>query len=89
MRFTSLATACAALTLSSCMMGPNYKRPVVDVPTEYRGADSAPAGPSLADQKWFDLFEDDVLKNLVETALEQADQMLRGVAGAPVGPCAR
>jgi len=66
-------TLFAALTLSSCAVGPNYKRPVVQTPTEFRGAD-APAGAnseSLADLEWFDLFEDEVLKQLVITALEQ------------------
>jgi multidrug efflux system outer membrane protein len=44
---------------------------VVQVPTEFRGAD-APADPqSLADVEWFNLFEDEVLKDLVTTALEQ------------------
>jgi multidrug efflux system outer membrane protein len=68
----SLAIAlCAALALSSCVMGPNYKRPDVKVPTDFRGADTAAAPQSLADVKWFDLFEDDVLKQLVSTALER------------------
>jgi outer membrane protein, multidrug efflux system len=73
--------AAAALTLSmmlsSCAMGPNYKRPDVQVPTGFRGADAPAASSStaenhsLADEKWFDLFDDDVLKQLVNTALEQ------------------
>ena len=62
---------CAVLALSSCVVGPNYKRPDVQAPTEFRGAD-APAEPqSLAELEWFNLFEDDVLKQLVSTALEQ------------------
>jgi multidrug efflux system outer membrane protein len=63
--------------LSSCAVGPNYKRPVVEVPTGFRGAEgpvattSAADAPSLADEEWFDLFDDDVLEQLVRTALEQ------------------
>ena len=70
-------TLVAALTLSSCAVGPNYKRPVVRVPSEFRGAGAPPASPSgtdsrsLADEKWFDLFDDEVLKQLVSSALEQ------------------
>jgi multidrug efflux system outer membrane protein len=63
----------AALALSSCAVGPNYKRPVVDVPTEFRGADAPPGADnrSLADEKWFDLFDDKVLQQHVSSALEQ------------------
>ena len=62
--------------LASCAVGPNYKRPVVEVPGEFRGADApqaaaASGGRSLADEEWFNLFEDQVLKQLVTTALEQ------------------
>src|SRR5260370_33242048 len=49
--------------------GPNYHRPQVAVPDQFRNA-PAPAGPnSIADTKWFDLFQDDTLKQLVTTAL--------------------
>jgi multidrug efflux system outer membrane protein len=57
-------------------MGPNYKRPRVEVPVAHRGADTELAaqsaeGVSIGDQKWSDLFDDDVLTKLVDTALEQ------------------
>ena len=52
------------------MVGPNYHRPVEPLPDRFR--DAPAAGPaSIADTKWFDLFHDDVLKQLVETALQQ------------------
>lgn len=61
----------AAAALSSCAVGPNYKRPAIAAPDQFRGAD-APASPlSLADTKWFDLFQDDTLKQHVSTALER------------------
>jgi multidrug efflux system outer membrane protein len=56
-----------ALLLSGCAVGPNYKRPAVAVPDQYRGATPDPA--SLADKKWSELFQDDALRQLVETAL--------------------
>ena len=74
MKLRSLLIVLAALPLSSCLMGPNYSRPIVEVPTEFHGdASAAPATPdaSLAELKWFDLFEDEVLKGLVDTALEK------------------
>lgn len=64
-------TVFTAMLLSSCVMGPNYQRPAAQVPTEFRGADAPPTPQSLTDLKWFDLFEDDVLKQHVTTALEQ------------------
>jgi multidrug efflux system outer membrane protein len=57
-----------ALLLSGCAVGPNYKRPAVAVPDQYRGA--ALDAASLADKKWSDLFQDDALRQLIETALQ-------------------
>jgi multidrug efflux system outer membrane protein len=59
-------TACG-LALTGCAVGPNYQRPKVDVPTQFR--DTSPTAQSLADTKWFDLFQDDKLTELVKTAL--------------------
>jgi multidrug efflux system outer membrane protein len=64
-----LAIAAISLTLTGCLVGPNYHRPQVQVPDQYRYAQE-PAGPnSIAATKWFDLFQDDTLKQLVTTAL--------------------
>jgi multidrug efflux system outer membrane protein len=66
----------AGVLFASCTLGPDYKRPVVQIPSAHRG-DSAEAargqaGPgSLADLKWFELFRDDTLTKLVTTSLEQ------------------
>jgi outer membrane protein TolC len=57
-----------ALLLAGCAVGPNYKRPAVAVPDQYRSA--AADAASLADKKWSDLFQDDALRQLVATALE-------------------
>ena len=82
------ATFLVFLTLftCSCAVGPNYKRPKVDVPVTYRGAtaDGAPeasqsdgnpaqaaSGQSLADQKWWDVFQDPTLQELIRTALKE------------------
>jgi outer membrane protein, multidrug efflux system len=70
-----LALLCAALVLSGCTMGPNYRRPTVAVPPTYRGAvpDSTPQTEtaSLGDQKWWDIFQDEQLRALIRTALQQ------------------
>lgn len=58
-----------------CTVGPNYKRPAVNVPPAYRGLapEEAAKGEtrSLADEKWWEVFQDEQLKELVKTALQQ------------------
>lgn len=70
-----IALPCAALLLSGCTMGPNYKRPTVAVPPTYRGvaADGEPqtGTASLGDQKWWDIFQDEQLLTLIRAALQQ------------------
>ena len=63
--------ACAALLLFhvSCAIGPNYKRPIVEVPEVYRGSLDSREAKSLADLAWWEIFEDPVLLGLIETAL--------------------
>jgi multidrug efflux system outer membrane protein len=65
----------AALLLSGCTVGPNYKRPVVAVPPTYRGAvpdETAQTDTAtLGDQKWRDIFQDEQLRALIRTALQQ------------------
>jgi outer membrane protein, multidrug efflux system len=65
----------AILTLLSagCMVGPNYHRPAVAIPQSFRAPAPLPPAEaeSLADLKWFDLFKDDKLQDLIRTALEQ------------------
>jgi outer membrane protein, multidrug efflux system len=81
-----LALATASLTvglfLGACTVGPNYKRPAVNVPDNYRGATelgappapapnaNLPAAASLADEKWWDVFQDKELQDLIRTALQ-------------------
>jgi len=64
-----------ALATSACTVGPNYKRPVAHLPEAYRGAAStgvlAADQPSLGDQKWWEVFQDEQLQELIRTALRQ------------------
>jgi len=70
-----IALVATGLLLCGCTMGPNYKRPTVAVPPTYRGTSpEAPAQTetaSLGDQKWWDVFQDEQLRSLVRTALQQ------------------
>jgi len=71
-----VALCMAAFLFTSCTVGPNYKRPVVNTPATYRGAETdAAAAPnatvSLGDEKWWTIFEDQQLQQLIRTALKQ------------------
>jgi multidrug efflux system outer membrane protein len=73
---TKLAALLLVVLLTAgCAVGPNYKRPSVDVPGTYRGAtppaEAQPAAESLADQKWWEVFQDQQLQGLIRTALQQ------------------
>ena len=66
-----LATVAALLT--GCILGPDYQRPAVPVPAQYRDAEPPAPGQeaaSLADAQWFALFQDERLQALVGTTLQ-------------------
>jgi len=69
----SVFTVTLAVLLAGCTVGPRYQRPVVDVPATYRGpADlSEPKDVSLGDAKWWTVFQDPQLQDLVRVALRQ------------------
>ncbi|HEU5451634.1 MAG TPA: efflux transporter outer membrane subunit [Terriglobales bacterium] len=56
--------------LAGCTMGPNYHRPQETVPTVFRGAEASADAASLADEKWFQVFQDAQLQGLIRTALQ-------------------
>jgi multidrug efflux system outer membrane protein len=55
---------------SGCTLGPNYSRPNIMTPENYRGAQSAAAAESIADLPWWELFKDPVLQGLIREALK-------------------
>lgn len=84
---TLSAVLIATLLTVGCTVGPNYKRPTVDVPGGYRGAapsqetpqaasqssedqSKQPAAQSLGDEKWWEVFQDQQLQELIRTALK-------------------
>jgi multidrug efflux system outer membrane protein len=90
-KIVHLGVLAAIAGLAGCTVGPNYKRPAVDVPLAYRAATAdAPAGDhpksdqpapqstaaaptpvkSLGDERWWDVFQDRELQNLIRTALK-------------------
>jgi len=62
----------AFLVLTGCTVGPNYKRPVIDVPGGYRGLapdSGTQTSTSIGDEKWWEVFQDLQLQALIRTAL--------------------
>src|SRR5438105_15652424 len=60
----------AAALLGGCAIGPNYKRPVVAEPPNFRGQAAAEAA-SLADAPWWEAFQDPTLQALIQEALRR------------------
>ena len=79
---TSLLLLSSRLLLAGCTVGPNYQRPAVQAPATFRapeptaGAEAA----SLADLKWWEVFKDEKLQELVRTALAQNYDLRDAVA---------
>ncbi len=64
-------TIAFSLALAGCAVGPNYKRPLVRVPDRFYGDPGAATAEarSLADVPWWDVFDDPILKGLIEEAI--------------------
>jgi len=81
--FTTFLAGGALLWMAACSVGPNYKRPAVNAPGSFRGVAPAetPASPdsnnsssnaatALGDEKWWEVFQDRELQELIRTALK-------------------
>jgi outer membrane protein, multidrug efflux system len=67
--FARLVVVLLVLTISGCApVGPNYKRPEVATPPTFRFVESDQAA-SLADLRWFQVFDDPVLQALIREAI--------------------
>lgn len=71
MNYRATAVLIAAGWITSCTMGPNYHRPAVQVPQTFRAPDPLPApqATSLADLKWWEVFKDEKLQDLIRAAV--------------------
>src|ERR1700719_249521 len=71
MSLRSTSVLVAAGWLSSCTVGPDYHRPAVQVPQGFRAPNPVPApqASSLADLKWWEVFRDEKLQDLIRAAL--------------------
>ena len=59
------------LGVCGCKVGPNYKRPATTVPDQYRGVPTPqPSGEQFGDMKWWAVFQDEALQDLIKQALQ-------------------
>jgi multidrug efflux system outer membrane protein len=63
-----LAGAAAAFLLAACVMGPNYKRPAVDMPSDWRVDEKG--AENVANVAWWEAFGDQQLDAMIEEALK-------------------
>jgi outer membrane protein, multidrug efflux system len=80
--FPAFLAGSAVLWMAACSVGPNYKRPTVNAPASFRGVapaetraspdtnSSSSATPALGDEKWWEVFQDKELQELIRTALK-------------------
>ena len=67
-----------ALLAASCTVGPDYKRPTVDVPTGWRLSEKE--AKDLAQTAWWAQFNDPILNNLITTALRENKDLMIAAA---------
>jgi len=82
MRHRTMAISMATLVLTSCTVGPNYRRPSVQVPQTFHAPRPLPdaEAASFADLPWWRVFRDEELQRLIKTALDQNYDLRDAVA---------
>jgi NodT family efflux transporter outer membrane factor (OMF) lipoprotein len=82
MNYRATAVLIAAGWVTGCTVGPNYHRPAVQAPQTFRAPDPLPApqAESFADLKWWEVFKDEDLQQLVRAALQQNYDLRDAVA---------
>ena len=59
----------AVVLLAGCAVGPDYKRPAVDIPQSFRFEEKE--AKSLANTAWWQQFDDPVLNGLIQIAVQE------------------
>ena len=74
MKSVIIALILLSLSISGCMVGPDFEEPVMDLPDEFRF--STEDDKEAVNLKWWELFNDPVLNSLVTTALNENKDLL-------------
>jgi outer membrane protein, multidrug efflux system len=68
-----IAPIILVLLITGCKVGPNYKRPVLSTPDQYRGVapdlSNQPPTEPFAEMQWETVFQDETLRALIKEAL--------------------
>jgi multidrug efflux system outer membrane protein len=68
-----IAASLLVFLITGCKVGPNYKRPVLSTPDQYRGVapdlSNQPGTQPFAEMQWETVFQDEVLRALIKEAL--------------------
>ncbi len=73
-----IITLVIIVPLTGCMLGPDFKKPVVETPDHFRFTDSG--AEAVVNLKWWELFNDPVLDSLVTTALHDNKDVMIAVS---------
>src|SRR5574337_1603701 len=69
-RMLIILIACTGVAYTTgCMIGPDYRRPAVDVPQTWRFEDKE--ARDVANTTWWEQFNDPVLNQLIQSALQE------------------
>jgi len=75
MRTWQLLASAILFLMAGCMLGPDYRRPAVQISSGYRGpagsSEAQSKASSFADLPWWQVFRDPQLQELIRTALKQ------------------
>ncbi|HEX3856730.1 MAG TPA: efflux transporter outer membrane subunit [Verrucomicrobiae bacterium] len=77
--FSGLGILAGVAILGGCAVGPNYKRPAVNAPGEFRFTENQTTN-SFGDLPWWRVFKDPVLQNLIGTAITNNYDLKQAVA---------
>ena len=75
---TLAASLLLAALLAGCALTPDYERPELDVPESWQRTDDM--GESIANLDWWEIYEDEVLSGLIETALAENQDLAVALA---------
>jgi multidrug efflux system outer membrane protein len=69
-----------ALLVAGCTVGPDYKKPDVPVPQEFRAQVETAEANSIADLPWWNVFNDQALQSLITEGLRNNNDIQVAVA---------
>jgi outer membrane protein, multidrug efflux system len=69
----------ALMTLSACMIGPEYRKPETAAPAEWKTTPEAGAQAAVA-QRWWEVYNDPILNSLEERAEPASPQIAAAIA---------